>query len=92
MKDTPWAVNIANHSVIESTKSGRFIATTCHKGEYITDEDTANARFIAKAPQMYEALKKIRRILNPGAHQGPGSAGQSGLLQINDLINSALED
>ena len=57
----PWKAqshqraSLAEASVEIESKSGR---TICDMGDYPNDEDRANARLIASAPEMMELLKR----------------------------------
>lgn len=52
----PWEVQGNN---IVATKGNVDVAVICYSGEHFTGEDKANARLIAAAPELLDALRWI---------------------------------
>lgn len=59
----PWGIltSESGAKAVFSGETGNWIATTC--GKAWKTEDEANARLIAAAPEMYEALAAIEAVL-----------------------------
>ena len=74
----PWKVNKKVKTSIEQEKAGQGMNIICEcqdpDGERTTEEDKANARLIAAAPDMLEALKELYKQCNMvHKHWGEGS-------------------
>lgn len=73
----PWiAKQLINHTtqagnwvILYSAKSGQHMCRLDHAGEFSED----NARLIATAPDLLEALKEARHCLNMSGNQYPSS-------------------
>lgn len=57
--DDTWIRVIANR-VDQHDPHGEFIADCCNESPECVDEDKANAHLIAAAPELFEALVRIR--------------------------------
>ena len=69
----PWEVHGNN---IVATKGNVDVAVICYSGEHFTGEDKANARLIAAAPELLEALRNVVGAFttNPDPESRPISA------------------
>ena len=65
-----WAVDEIDSSTIQIKASGVLVAeiTSASTFTRLSEEQRANARLIAAAPELLEALKYARRFLKPANH------------------------
>lgn len=83
----PWRVNAKVKTSVEQTSAGQGINLIAHTedcdGIRKREEDYANARLIAAAPEMFEALQIAHAMLRrPEAERGESRVSN----MINDLI------
>jgi hypothetical protein len=80
---TPGHWHAYNDKLPEVRTPDRFIAD-CHTGHF--DKDSANARLIAAAPDLYETLRKI--AFDPIGH--PEASDSEILNAITELARAAI--
>lgn len=65
----PWKVSIINDAFdvhaeqvrVETDDSEERFVARCNPYQHVTEEDIANAKLLAAAPEMFEALKEFQR-------------------------------
>ena len=83
-----WILDVKNGS-IKLQKDGSEIATVCHakrNSETYTDEGAANARLIAKAPEMYKALDRVIEYAYAAYEQSNAKSIQKDINSVEALF------